>query len=570
MSCPSARNDRTRKPPRTEKMKDNNQTYVWKSIKDNPNMYCWLPASLRDAEPGEISLSDINTQDIPPVSEPKDDDAILAESIERASTRMENILRKKVKDGTDPVSSDHPEKYRHVKKFLGSRDVILYGGAAINLYMPRDHKIYKSSAIPDYDVYSAQPWKDATELADYMHNLGYEFCEAKAGIHAGTYKVFVNLWPVADISYLDPEIMAVMETRRISGLTVIPASEIQSAMYRQLATPVNVLRWEKVYERQAAFNEHINPLGNRKLSCKKFIDDKVPDSVRVALALCDKECRKKKLMVGGLVAYNAYVSIAGGTSMYPVDELRYFSEKVSEDIQEVFTMLLSSGIKADDLNIQTTYSPLRPINSHASQIDYLYEGKVYKLLAIADIDICIAYKYVENRWLVSIDFLKYELYLDLAYKAAKNDTRCQIKYITYLQNRYYEKKKISEFDDSPFQRLVPRCIGPLGNPLKTEIMKRWIDRVEGRDRVRVVKPKSDSIVLNNVKGATLRVYPNEPIPENCLDKKEEDCTYPCYWNPKYKRCFGQPMGVYVAGQEELEPIERVNMKKDGWYPTYNA
>ena len=47
---------------------------------------------------------------------------------------------------------------------------------------------------------------DAKELADIYAKAGFIEVEAKAGVHHGTFKVFVNYIPVADISQLDREI----------------------------------------------------------------------------------------------------------------------------------------------------------------------------------------------------------------------------------------------------------------------------------------------------------------------------------------------------------------------------
>jgi hypothetical protein len=567
MSC----SYRQKKPALTRTMKEKDQVYIWKTLRDNPNLFCWVPASMRTVEPGDISLEDINIQDIPPLQEPKSEDIILAEMQERAEKVTEMVLRKKVKDGTDPVSSDHPAKYKFVREFLSTLKVILYGGAAINAYMPRDHKIYKSSAIPDYDVYSSTPWTDATALADFMHSKGYEICEAKSGIHKGTYKVFVDLWPVADITYLHPEIMEVLKTKKINGLNVIPVSEVQSAMYRQLSLPNQTDRWEKVYTRQKVFTEEVNPLGNRKLNCNKFERPGIPLNVETLISLCYTECENKNLISGGDIAYNTYVTVGGGTTMVPIENLRYFSTNSHKDISDIFTTLLKLGVHSDMLNLSTAYSPLRPINTHSYDLEYTDNETQYTILSIVSLDVCIAYKNVLSTRVVSIDFLKYELYLDLAYKQNKHDTKCMIKYITILQNTYYNEKNITEFDNSPFQRLVSRCEGPLENPVKREMLKRWVDRIEGRDRVKVIKPTSDSIVLSNVKGTTIRIYPSDAIPEDCLDKSEKDCEYPCYWNKKHNRCFGHPQGVYIAGQQEIRPLEEED-DQDGkdWYPEYKV
>ena len=48
--------------------------------------------------------------------------------------------------------------------------------------------------------------KHAKGLADIYAKLGWKDVEAKAGIHHGTFKVFVNYIPVADITQMDLEL----------------------------------------------------------------------------------------------------------------------------------------------------------------------------------------------------------------------------------------------------------------------------------------------------------------------------------------------------------------------------
>ena len=59
------------------------------------------------------------------------------------------------------------------------------------------------SNITDYDFYSPNALDDAKKLADIYYKAGFTEVEAKAGQHFGTYKVFVNFIPVADITNMD-------------------------------------------------------------------------------------------------------------------------------------------------------------------------------------------------------------------------------------------------------------------------------------------------------------------------------------------------------------------------------
>ena len=88
-----------------------------------------------------------------------------------------------------------------VENFLKKKKSLCYGGTAINNILPKHAQFYnKEYEIPDYDFFSFNALDDAKELADIFYKEGYEQVEAKSGVHYGTYKVFVNFIPMADIT----------------------------------------------------------------------------------------------------------------------------------------------------------------------------------------------------------------------------------------------------------------------------------------------------------------------------------------------------------------------------------
>ena len=94
-----------------------------------------------------------------------------------------------------------------MENFISKKGLVCYGGTAINNILPERDQFYnKELEIPDYDCFSSKAMEDAKELADIYYKAGYTEVEAKAGVHVGTYKVFVNYIPIADITQLNPNI----------------------------------------------------------------------------------------------------------------------------------------------------------------------------------------------------------------------------------------------------------------------------------------------------------------------------------------------------------------------------
>jgi Poly(A) polymerase catalytic subunit len=152
-----------------------------------------------------------------------------------------------------------------VEHFLIQKKRICYGGTAINNILPKYDQFYdKDLEIPDYDFFSKTALEDAMELADIYYNAGFVEVEAKAGMHYGTFKVFVNFIPVADITYLEEEIYDSISKESINrgGIKYAPPNFLRMSMYLELSRPEgDVSRWEKVLKRLTLLNKNypLNP-----------------------------------------------------------------------------------------------------------------------------------------------------------------------------------------------------------------------------------------------------------------------------------------------------------------------
>jgi hypothetical protein len=146
-----------------------------------------------------------------------------------------------------------------VEDFLRKKGLICYGGTAINNILPKQAQFYnRDLEVPDYDFYSPDAMDDAKELADLFHAEGFHEIEAKAGVHYGTYKVFVNFIPIADITLLHPSIFKAMgkEAIKIDGILYAPPNFLRMNMYLELSRPEgDVSRWEKIFKRLTLLNK---------------------------------------------------------------------------------------------------------------------------------------------------------------------------------------------------------------------------------------------------------------------------------------------------------------------------
>ena len=147
-----------------------------------------------------------------------------------------------------------------VENFIRQKNLICYGGTAINNILPKQDQFYnKDIEIPDYDFYSADALNDAKALTDIYVKEGFVEVEAKSGQHFGTFKVFVDFIPVADITLLPKELFNAIkkEAIKIYGILYAPANLLRMGMYLELSRPAgDVSRWEKVLKRLTLLNKH--------------------------------------------------------------------------------------------------------------------------------------------------------------------------------------------------------------------------------------------------------------------------------------------------------------------------
>jgi hypothetical protein len=147
-----------------------------------------------------------------------------------------------------------------VEEFIRKKKLICYGGTAINDILPKFAQFYnRDIEIPDYDFYSPDAMNDAKKLADIFYKKGYLEVEAKSGVHVGTYKLFVNFIPIADITMIHKGLFQQLNKEAIvvNGVHYSPVNFLRMNMFLELSRPAgDVSRWEKVLKRLTLLNKY--------------------------------------------------------------------------------------------------------------------------------------------------------------------------------------------------------------------------------------------------------------------------------------------------------------------------
>ena len=148
-----------------------------------------------------------------------------------------------------------------LETFIQEKKLVCYGGIAINNILPDKKKFYDEDLdIPDYDFFSPNAYEDSIELAKLFSNKGYENIEAKTAIIFGTYKVFVNFIPIADITQIDTDVFNIIQKMSIKKNNILysPPSYLRMSLYQELSRPLgDISRWDKIYKRLTLLNENL-------------------------------------------------------------------------------------------------------------------------------------------------------------------------------------------------------------------------------------------------------------------------------------------------------------------------
>lgn len=298
-----------------------------------------------------------------------------------------------------------------VEEFIKSNKLICYGGTAINNILPKRDQFYNFDIeMPDYDFFSNNAMEDAKKLANLYKKKGYDEVLATAGTHYGTFKVFVNFIPVADITQMSDEIFKIIqkESIKVAQIRYTPPNFLRMLMYLELSRPGgDVSRWEKVQKRLSVLNKNF-PL--RLKSCavselqkkNKFGKDK---ATKIHKAVRDA------ITDNGYIFFGGYATYLYSRYMHPSIKEKFIRENSIFDILAdninraavlVKERLMDRYIKEKDIKIIEH----EPVGSISLQI-----VPEHVEIKVNNVTVCIIYKPVNCHSYneIEVDSVKYKI-----------------------------------------------------------------------------------------------------------------------------------------------------------------
>lgn len=349
-----------------------------------------------------------------------------------------------------------------VEDFLIKKKLICYGGTAINNILPKEAQFYdKNYEIPDYDFFSHNALDDTKELADIFYKAGYLDVEAKSGVHGGTYKVFVNFIPMADITYIHKDLFQTLQKQaiKVAGIYYTPPDFLRMGMYLELSRPAgDISRWEKVLKRLNLLNQY-HPMKVEydcpSIDFQRRMDDNVEQNEEIYYIIRDT------FIDLGLVFFGGYASTLYSKNM-PKHAKRFIQkipdfDVLSEDPQRSATIvkerLEESGLKKISITHHKCFGEIIPEHYEIKYgLDIL--AFIYKPTACHNYNTITVDKREIN--VATIDTIM-SFYLAFLYSNApyyyKDRILCMAQYLFEVQ----QKSRLSQ--KGLLKRFVPKCIG---------------------------------------------------------------------------------------------------------------
>ncbi|MGA1049735.1 MAG: hypothetical protein ACO3UU_17155, partial [Minisyncoccia bacterium] len=168
--------------------------------------------------------------------------------------------------------------------------VILYGGYAINILLPKELQFYNEYELSDIDILCDSGMFEFLKIQLYnaYKDADYEYITIREAIHNDTYKLIVDGVHIFDISITDTESFnAIMwgGVETVIGIYTAGIDFLKYSLHLLLSKPEDSFRWPKIYPRMIKLYSQYPPISTTKYEYdfKDFAIEAVPRNINKAI-----------------------------------------------------------------------------------------------------------------------------------------------------------------------------------------------------------------------------------------------------------------------------------------------
>ena len=422
-----------------------------------------------------------------------------------------------------------------VKEFIMEKGLKLYGGQALHEHLRKlGDGFYESWEFPDYDVFSPDAWNHAKELADRLHDMGYQFVEAKASVlndevHQ-TYKVGCDMFFILDLTQVGclPDELEKgkcdfcgksKDGKCFSLFNYIPAVDVlkynpakdknpkeytetydyinktgleqkkllmcssdylKISMYKEMTQPLQQPeRLPKVGTRLQTFLKHFK--FDHSVCKNKDFNREVNESLKPVLKSVAAYIKKNKLINYGATAYNLFVR--GNSKNLGQINVPDYQAYANDSKQHANNLLkiLQRKFKNMTFGVQEKIMYWKKTDTHSYTVHVTFNKIRHNYIAVfTDYENCLPYVQYNGVRYVTIDRMKFLLYksvvlsdvMDLL-EEHKVNYECMLSNLIKLEEAANKKKKRGS---NKFKRIIATCEGKEINKIYLNKIKQWAEK----------------------------------------------------------------------------------------------
>lgn len=393
-----------------------------------------------------------------------------------------------------PNDVELQEIVKIVTAFIAKKGLKLYGGHALNYFMPMNNKIYKDSVgINDYDLYCVNAEEVGKELADILYEKGVDYVTLGVGAFGENYKLYCSFEEIANFTGLKKELFDIIpvETDKKTGIMYVAPDYLKMDLRVSLVNPrISLWRWIKDYER-AQLLEKYYPFKKPK-ACKTMngFDNK---DVKMMDDLWKFVSNTGDIVYTGFMAMNAYFNAVGGKKNENVIGKNVIGKNVIEIMTRGIKEIVDKIVKKfgnKDFVYRVEEDPLH-ILPKKFVISSASSNKPLMVVYSLD-EVCVPYNDINGMRYVSIDYLilYFQVMMYHVMIKMKNDRngenneinlyRCSIYGMDELRKIYLKKSGENIFDETIFKKHITKCFGNFVNPYYVTKILKWEGKFQGK------------------------------------------------------------------------------------------
>ena len=366
--------------------------------------------------------------------------------------KIENIAEMKEEE----IERNNYIKYKYVfdetVNILKTMNVLLYGGTALNDFLPSNLKIYEEQVLPDIDIFCVNAEKKAKIIENKLIKKNFKAVSVSEAMHPGTYKIFaqgLQVIDITDIPYNAFKILLKNSTKGSMGITIVNYEFLRLSLHMMLSQSNDAHRWPKVFKRLINYYTYMPPTDSNS-SC--LISLKLDNDYLSAVNLIYSYLKNSEFVLFGPNEINMISNNLNKNTIKPEVFILAKTDNLTKTMSKIVNKL-NKTTHQKDFTIKNIYE-----NNNFIYDFGIISYKDQPIISIFKCESCMTYNEYEGLRIATINtiirmFLGIILSDHTFFNKWKNILKCYVDKLSILE------LKNKDSDKPLLQTFVKNCYG---------------------------------------------------------------------------------------------------------------